>query len=115
MSERIHIALEEIKIARPCRADWDAMSGDQRARFCGMCHKNVYDISRMSRVEAENLIREKEGRLCVRLYRRADGTVITSDCPGRRLGGAAAIQMAGGRLRGAHGGRGGRRRRAAWL
>lgn len=75
------IPLESIQIAKPCRADWAAMTGDERARFCGSCHKNVYDLSSMTRAEAEALILEKEGRLCVRLYRREDGTVITSDCP----------------------------------
>jgi hypothetical protein len=36
----------------------------------------------MSREEAENLIRHKEGRLCVRYVQRHDGTVITRDCQG---------------------------------
>ncbi|MDQ2731127.1 MAG: hypothetical protein M3Y56_05670, partial [Armatimonadota bacterium] len=31
--------------------------------------------------EAENLVAEKEGRLCVRYYKRTDGKVLTSDCP----------------------------------
>ena len=75
------IALEEIQIAQPCRADWNRMTGDQRARFCGSCHKNVYDISQMTRADAQNLIQQKEGDVCVRLYRRPDGTVITADCP----------------------------------
>ncbi len=75
------IPLENIRIAQPCRADWSRMTGDERARFCGSCHKNVYDISRMTREDAHNLIAEKEGNVCVRLYRRPDGTVITSDCP----------------------------------
>lgn len=57
------------------------MTGDERARFCGSCHKNVYDISQMTRDEAYNLIAKKEGNLCLRLHRRPDGTVITSDCP----------------------------------
>lgn len=39
----------------------------------------------MTREEAHQLIAQREGRVCVRLYRRADGTVITADCPiGRR-------------------------------
>ena len=57
------------------------MTGDERARFCGSCHKNVYDISQMTRAQAQQLIAEKEGDLCLRLHRRPDGTVITSDCP----------------------------------
>ena len=75
------IALEDIRIAKPCRADWNRMTGDERARFCGSCHKNVYDISQMTREQTYNLIAEKEGNLCLRLHRRSDGTVITSDCP----------------------------------
>jgi altronate dehydratase len=34
----------------------------------------------MTTSEAESIIREKEGRLCVRLNRRADGTVVTQNC-----------------------------------
>jgi hypothetical protein len=80
-TKRLPVVLENIRIATPCSADWDDMSGDARVRFCGKCEKNVYNLSAMSREEGEALVREKEGRLCVRLYQRADGTVITNDCP----------------------------------
>jgi hypothetical protein len=70
--------LEQIKIASPCTANWDAMEGDDRVRFCAECKKNVFNISAMTRSEAEALL---GGEICVRLYRRADGTVLTSDCP----------------------------------
>ena len=73
--------LNNIKIASPCSADWNAMSGDDKKRFCGECKLNVYNLSGMTKDEAENLIIEKEGRLCVRFYRRSDGTVLTQDCP----------------------------------
>jgi hypothetical protein len=73
--------LNNIRVASPCSADWDAMYGDDRKRFCGDCKLNVYNISRMTRDEAEALIVNAEGRLCVRFYRRADGTILTSDCP----------------------------------
>ena len=73
--------LNNIKIASPCSADWNAMMGDERKRYCGDCKLNVYNLSGMSRVEAENLILNSEGRLCVRFYRRQDGTIITKDCP----------------------------------
>lgn len=78
---RLPLVLEDIRIATPCSADWDEMSGDARVRFCGKCEKNVYNLSAMTREEGEALVKEKEGRLCVRLYQRKDGTVITSDCP----------------------------------
>jgi hypothetical protein len=73
--------LENVAIAAPCKASWDAMVGDDRIRFCGQCEKNVYNLSAMPRDEAEALLAAREGKMCVRLYRRADGTVMTSDCP----------------------------------
>ena len=75
------IDLEKIRIARPCPARWEEMAGDERVRFCGLCRKNVYNLSAMSREAAERLIEERQGQLCALLYRRADGTVLTSDCP----------------------------------
>lgn len=74
-------SLEKIKVASPCHASWAQMSGDERVRLCGLCSKYVYDLSAMSRAQAESLVQEKEGKLCVRFYRRKDGTVLTADCP----------------------------------
>lgn len=73
--------LENVKIASPCSADWNEMYGNEQKRFCGDCKLNVYNLSGMSRTEAEALIMSAEGRLCVRFYRRADGSVMTNDCP----------------------------------
>ncbi len=73
--------LDEIHVAAPCTADWDAMTGDDRTRFCGMCRKNVYNLSDMSRVEAEALILKSKGRICGQFYRRPDGTILTDNCP----------------------------------
>ena len=33
-----------------------------------------------AREEAEAMIRANEGEMCVRLYKRTDGTVLTADC-----------------------------------
>jgi len=73
--------LSNIKIASPCGANWDEMYGSERRRFCGDCKLYVYNLSGMTRTEAEAVIMKAEGRLCVRFYRRADGSVMTRDCP----------------------------------
>jgi len=74
--------LDNIHVAAPCRASWDAMEGDERQRFCQQCRKNVYNLSDMTRKQAIALVQEKEGHnLCVRFYRRPDGTVLTDNCP----------------------------------
>lgn len=72
---------ERLRIASPCPTNWDSMSGDDRVRFCGLCNLNVYNISAITSREAGQLIARTEGRLCAKLYRRPDGTVITADCP----------------------------------
>jgi hypothetical protein len=73
--------LDNIRVAAPCSADWDSMFGNERVRFCEQCHLNVYNLSEISRVEADRLINQTEGRLCVRFYRRRDGSIITQNCP----------------------------------
>src|SRR5262245_18649963 len=74
-------SLDRLYVSSPCNADWETMPGDERVRFCNHCHLNVYNISALTRKQAERLITETEGRLCAKLYRRADGTVITRYCP----------------------------------
>lgn len=75
------IPLDSIRVASPCSASWEGMGGTDRVRHCGSCRLNVYDLSSMTRPEAEDLLRRTEGRLCVRFFPRADGTVLTRDCP----------------------------------
>lgn len=73
--------LDGIKVASSCSANWDEMYGNDRQRHCGDCKMNVYNLSEMTKQEAENLIMNAEGLLCARFYRRADGTILTKDCP----------------------------------
>ncbi len=78
--------LDDLRIATPCSASWEQMASTDvdAVRFCGQCSKNVYDVSGMSKAEAELLIQQGSaaGSLpCMRLYMRQDGTVITDDCP----------------------------------
>ena len=73
--------INSLRVASPCRVGWESMTGDERVRHCDSCKLNVYNISAMTATEAEDLILTHEGRLCIRLYKRADGTVLTKDCP----------------------------------
>lgn len=90
------VQLDDLRIASPCSMRWEDMAGDARARHCGSCRLNVYDISEMTQAEASELILKHEGHLCVRLHKRADGTVITKNCPvGMRRVRHAAIRLCG--------------------
>jgi hypothetical protein len=56
------------------------MRGDERARLCAQCDKHVFNVSELTRAEAEALIVEKAGSLCVRYFQRKDGTILLADC-----------------------------------
>jgi hypothetical protein len=58
--------LGEVGVASPCNADGAKMTGDDRTRYCRKCCQNVYNLSEMSREQAEALIMAKHGQLCVR-------------------------------------------------
>lgn len=73
--------IDNLRIAAPCPADWQGMAGDERVRHCTLCSLNVYNFAEMTRAEVRELLVRTEGRVCARLYRRADGTVLTRDCP----------------------------------
>lgn len=75
--------LNRIEVASPCHESWDEMTGDQRERHCDKCEQTVYDLSGMTRDEAKALVSKTEvgEQVCVRFRRRADGTVLTADCP----------------------------------
>ena len=74
--------LGSLHVASPCSMSWEEMIGDERARHCSECNLNVYNLSAMTEREIEQLVQANLGRrLCARFYRRADGTVLTQDCP----------------------------------
>jgi hypothetical protein len=82
--------LNGLRVASPCDASWEEMEGDDLVRFCQHCQKSVYNLSGMSRREAAEFVRETEGRLCVRFYRRRDGTLLTDNCA---VGFRAALRL----------------------
>lgn len=73
--------LDNLVIAAPCSVSWDSMDGDERVRHCSGCAKNVYNISDMTKSEAESFLLMNGNSQCMRFYRRADGTIITDNCP----------------------------------
>jgi hypothetical protein len=72
--------LDNLRVASPCSEKWADMAGDERVRACEKCNQNVYNLSSLTRAEAESLIAERNGRMCVRYFQRADGTILLADC-----------------------------------
>ncbi|NHZ43394.1 hypothetical protein [Massilia aquatica] len=98
------IALHLVEIPVPCTASWEDMTGDVRVRHCEGCNKNVFNLSAMPAVEGAALIAENlNGELCVRMEKRHDGSVVSSDGadseratarqPWRRLPGLAGVAV----------------------
>lgn len=96
---------EQLPIAEPCNADWNAMEPRERARFCGQCGIEVIDVSAFTEAEACELARRpRNGRVCVSYVVRADGTLRLADTPdvpvrslvrrGRTLMVAASLALA---------------------
>src|SRR5690606_7914305 len=86
--------VNDLRVASPCSAGWDSMHGDDRARMCGECSTMVYNLEGLAEDEIFDIIGDGSERVCVRLRRRTDGTVITRDCPK----GLAAYRKRVGRL-----------------
>jgi hypothetical protein len=59
------------------------MRGSDTARFCDHCQKQVYDLSAMTRSEAERIVCQNAGSLCARFSRAVDGQVLTLDYAAR--------------------------------
>lgn len=95
------IDVDALRVAKPCPMRWSEMTGDDRVRECSHCAREVYDLSAMTRDEVTALAeRARVDRVCVRMFVREDGKVMTADCPvglaaaRRRLAGIAAGIMA---------------------
>ena len=75
--------IDQVEIATPCTVPWDSLVGDDVVRHCGHCRQSVYNLQGLHRAEVSRLMDARRGRrdrLCLRVFRRADGTVVTADC-----------------------------------
>ncbi len=55
---------QDAPIRTPCSADWNAMQGDAKSRFCGQCAKDVHNLSEMTEAEARAVVAQP--KVCVR-------------------------------------------------
>jgi hypothetical protein len=82
--------LDDLLVASPCRADWNQMTGNDRVRTCASCTKRVFNLSALTRAEAEALVAANRGAdWCGRYYQRLDGTIVLADCLVRGSGAGA--------------------------
>ena len=58
----------ELSIPKPCHENWDAMSPEEKGRFCGSCQKTVIDFSEMSDRQVAEFFRRPAGSVCGRFH-----------------------------------------------
>lgn len=73
--------LDRVVVSAPCPMSWDNMDGDSKIRFCAGCSRNVYNLSAMTEDEAEAFVEANGSSQCMTFYRRADGKIMTDNCP----------------------------------
>lgn len=81
--------IDGIEIRHPCSASWAAMEGDERARFCRLCSKTVYETTALTTCELEKML-DAPTPPCLRVHRDRGGRVLTRD----RLAALAFVGLA---------------------
>ena len=89
--------LESLRIPKPCPEDWRRMSGDDRSRFCGVCAKDVTNLSACTREEAEAFLADNP-RACVRVWVDAAGRTLHKPREWARLGARLAAAVSAGAM-----------------
>ena len=63
-----------------CSVKWQDMQGDDAVRRCGRCHREVHDLARLSRNDAEAVLARAQHAENA-LHTRPDGRVVMGACP----------------------------------
>ena len=70
--------LDRVYLKKPCSTEWNLMEGNDQIRFCSECNKQVYNLSSMTRKQAEDLLAKGGGELCAKIDRDDRGKIITA-------------------------------------
>jgi hypothetical protein len=80
--ERPKRTLANLQLSSACPLAWSGMAERSTGRFCSRCERTVHDTTAMSRSELTELLESHSGRrLCVRICRLLDGSLVTNDHP----------------------------------
>ncbi len=69
----------QLEIVKPCEASWAEMKGTLSQRHCQSCDKSVHNFAAMTSKAIEKIVFESDGRMCARIVRRADGSLVTAE------------------------------------
>jgi hypothetical protein len=72
-----------LRIQTPCTKTWEQLSGCGAKRFCSECSLHVHDAKQLTREQAERLVAESTGALCMRMQFDPIGAPLFLDTPTR--------------------------------
>ncbi len=73
--------IDDFAIDVPCPIPWSSMKGNNNVRYCKVCDLNVHNLSSMTENEVNAFLESNSDGVCVNLFRRPDGTIVTDRCP----------------------------------
>lgn len=79
MKESTLTILNNLEVQTPCHQPWNTMKANGETRFCDQCQESVYDLSKMTRKQAKQLIEEQHESCCIRITRDDRGDIIYDD------------------------------------
>lgn len=53
------------QITKPCQQNWDAMTGDEKKRFCSHCQLHVHNLSAMTPDEQLAVFSHRDEKSCI--------------------------------------------------
>ena len=88
--------LRQVRIEKPCSANWHEMEGDEQQRHCSACNHKVNNIAEFTAKQAEELM-ASPNRVCIRVACDRKQRILTKDgwIPRAIAAGAIAATVAG--------------------
>lgn len=70
---------DPIRIQTACPKKWTELVGGDAKRYCDACDLHVHNSEALTRVEAEDLVRDADERVCMRIVRDETGAPVFRD------------------------------------
>ncbi len=68
-----------IKIAEPCKENWEEMTATQRGAFCNSCERDLYDFTKLTDIELVHFFAKNNTDFCGRYKKSQLNRNITLD------------------------------------
>ena len=80
-----------IDIPEPCSEDWNELSGDERARHCKRCSKDVHSLSALTEAQIVELV--ARDNVCISLEIDREGSLVSAEPKARAPGRASRVLL----------------------